>query len=69
MSDQMRASIIDVLLSVQEIIEGTYGHDDAGERDEADCPDNSAADTVELLCGLEIAIDEALEALQPCATP
>lgn len=53
-----------VLSKVMTIIEGTYGHDDDGERDEDLPPDNSAADTVEYLTGIEGSIEDALELIK-----
>jgi hypothetical protein len=65
MDDRTRKLVIQALFDVQAVIQATYGPDDEEDGE----PEASAADVFEMVCGLEIAIDEALEALQPCATP
>lgn len=53
-------TILNALRNVESIIEQTYDHDEDGERlDEAGLA--SAADIVEMLCGIEGVIDDAIK--------
>ncbi|MBA4019166.1 MAG: hypothetical protein C0483_18525 [Pirellula sp.] len=51
------------LSCVMAVIEATYAHDENGDREEGDNP-TSAADTVEQLCNIEGAVQEAIAAYQ-----
>lgn len=52
------------LVSVADVIEATYGHDDEGERIPNEPGDASAADIVEMLCGTERAVNDAIAILE-----